>query len=85
MSGYQLDRRLGGLHNQSGRCGRKENDLTPVGNQTPAVQLAAHRYTYLSVPAPILHVALFILFVAYLTVIRATNSTASNVLMIVLN
>jgi hypothetical protein len=37
------DRRLGGPHSQSGRCGLEKN-LAPGGNRTLAVQLVACRY-----------------------------------------
>jgi hypothetical protein len=37
---YPLDRRLGGPHNWSGRCG-EGNNLDTVGNRTRAVQLVA--------------------------------------------
>jgi hypothetical protein len=36
-SRYPLDRRMGGPQSRSGRCG-DENNLSPAGNQTPAVQ-----------------------------------------------
>jgi hypothetical protein len=41
---YTLYRRLGGPQSRSGRCG-EETNLTPAGNQTPAVQPVARCHT----------------------------------------
>jgi hypothetical protein len=46
-----LDRRLGGLQSQSGSC-RKEKNLTPAGNQTPAFQPIAPHCTDWVIPTP---------------------------------
>jgi hypothetical protein len=43
-SRYPLDRRLGGPQTRSWRYGEDKN-LTRAGNQTPAVQPVARRYT----------------------------------------
>jgi hypothetical protein len=52
---YPLDRRLGGVQCQSERYGEEKN-LTPAGNQTPAVQLVASSYTDRAIPALVCHV-----------------------------
>jgi hypothetical protein len=41
---YPFDRSLGGPQSRYGRYG-KDEDLTPAGNRTPAVQAVARRYT----------------------------------------
>jgi hypothetical protein len=46
---YTLDKWLGVPQSRSGRCG-EEKTLDPAGNQTPAVQLVALRYTERSYP-----------------------------------